>query len=1134
MASMRTSASPLGEGLFSADHPQGFPWDVDQLAILNNLKLGKHMGILGGPASGRTAVLIEAARRLATGMGSDSGSGLGTGEERARVLVLASSRRAAAALHSRLAHVMPTIGENLAVRSYTSACYSIVHSYSQEHMRPTPELISGPIEDYILKELLEAECSRGMDPSWSMKEEGLASPVFRAELRAFITRAREHGLNGTDLADLTRAYGQELNVKAWKPAGRVLDEYQRFLAAQDAFAPGADRLDHASLIQAATAMYTHWDDFEGEGALLGRGIERPYWDWVLVDDTENAPYSLFGFLHALAEAGSTVIAASNPDTGTEGFRGANRGFLADFCDPHSPFAATVYTLHGSYAIPKQIRSLMDHLTEHIEVTRGLIAHRHVPSDTENDGITDKNVEIHGHAQVSAAENLGAAEQGVHAHEAEILQAQALRTPDDEATFIAHYIHKKILDSRNARRSVTGEHSQENRAAQRLNLSDFLILTRSRSQHYELRRALMKRGIPVAHVGLDIPLCEHPTIASFLDAVEIVFSLKKARIRELIDMLCGPYFMLSESDIRREVRLMEAIARVEGSLRTEEELLGLVLADEATVDRASRGYSVALKAAARKIEQIRKQPTQRGIDAAWALWESSGCAQRWRERALNGDSEADQSLDLMIQFFTTATRLTTRDPELSLRSLVNYVKEQSLPEDSLVGASRREDAVRLGTASSTLGQSALHVIIAGLNDAIWPNMTVRSPLLKVDLLTSIVTGSYISGLSANDRYELAYHELYSDELRLLLASLSRSRSTVLLTCVDGEAGVPSRMFDVMGFVQEKILVAGEPVPELCVKAPIEPAEPARAVRLVGRLRQVIDPASRASVEIRQQAHALLDQLKAEGYREADPEKWIDAFRPLSYPPDEDVVQINPSSAYKIIQCPLRGVMEQLGFRKEFAGISADVGTMVHLVAQEHPLGSYEELVEAFEQLWQQKFASSADTLEMWKAHDKALKSIKRLAEFFEQQIASGITESEIGVEEFHAVCVDNGQARVVARIDRIVRSRDGEITVFDYKTGAVKNDGSAETQIRIYRWLVTQTEGSEDVVAMLVSLGRKEGSFDCLVAEPEETYDAKVEEILIALSDILHAPSLLAHFGPECFRCSFSHICPARSTGRMYS
>lgn len=1081
---------------------RGIVWDTDQQAILDALTPGTHMGILGGPSSGRSAVLIEAARRLACGTEIEQPTG--SPSEQTKVLLLASSRRSAAMLHTRLAAVMPTMGENVAVRSYASASYSIVHSYSQEHMRPTPELISGPIEDYILKELLEEERAVGIDRAWGIKEEGLASPAFRAELRAFITRAREHGLAGSSLAALATEYGEELNVKAWGCAGRVLDAYQHFLAAQDAFAPGADRLDHASLIQAATAMYTHWADFEGDATLTGRGIERPHWDWVLVDDTENAPYSLLGLLEALAAAGSTIVAASSPDTGVEGFRGANRGFLADFCDPRSPFAATMYTLRGEYAIPQPVRAVMDHLTESIEITRGLASHR-------QRGGEGSRTKVKPEVSPDRVED---------PHEGTILQAQALRTSDDEATYIAHYIHKKILEGR----------AQENN----VKLSDFLILTRSRSQHYELRRALMNRGIPVAHVGLDIPLCEHPTIASFLATLEIVFSSKPSNTRALMSALCGPYFGLSESEIRREIRLMEAIARVEGSERPEGELLSVVLEGESAVKRASRGYSVALKAAARKIEEIRKHRSKRGIDAAWAVWEASGCAERWRERALAGDSEADQSLDLMIQFFTTATRLTSRDPELSLRSLIDYVQEQSLPEDSLVGAARREDAVRLGTASSTLGQSAPHVIIAGLNDALWPNMQDRSPLLKADLLTSIVTGAYVEGLSANERYELAYHELYADELRLLLASLSRARSTVLLTCVDGEAGAPSRMFDAMGFTQEKILEAGEEMPVLCLKAPIAPAEPARAVHLIGQLRQVLAEQSRASEELRAQAQALLEALDDEGYSRARPEQWVDTLRPLSYPLDEDVVQINPSSAQKLIDCPLKGVMEQLGYRKEYAGMSADIGTMIHKVAQDHPLGSQEELFAAFEQLWQQKYGGTGNTLEKQNAHEKALNMLAKLASFFLEQRAEGVTEEDISVEEFVAAPAAEGQARVAARMDRIVRSKDGDISVFDYKTGSIDRDTSAHTQVRIYRWLAAQEEHREFVNSILVSLGGKGDNYHLVVADPEDKYAEDVEAILHNVSDILHSPSLPAHFGPACFRCPYNHICPARSTGRMYS
>ena len=62
-----------------------------------------------------------------------------------------------------------------------------------------------------------------------------------------------------------------------------MDHYENALALEDATAPGgagADRFDHARLVhQAARLLAT--PDTSSQGAM-------PTWDWVLVDDYQNA------------------------------------------------------------------------------------------------------------------------------------------------------------------------------------------------------------------------------------------------------------------------------------------------------------------------------------------------------------------------------------------------------------------------------------------------------------------------------------------------------------------------------------------------------------------------------------------------------------------------------------------------------------------------------------------------------------------------------------------------------------------------------------------------------------------------------------------------------------------------------
>ena len=143
--------------------------------------------IQGGPGTGKTTVLIEAAlSRINDGQNPDSILLLTYGRERA------SQLRDAVALRTT-----KTMFEPLA-RTFHSLAFSIIKmkAHSQD---PEPILLSGPEQESYIKELLAGDIADGYKEWPADLHAALTTHGFARELRDLILRASERGINPVQL-----------------------------------------------------------------------------------------------------------------------------------------------------------------------------------------------------------------------------------------------------------------------------------------------------------------------------------------------------------------------------------------------------------------------------------------------------------------------------------------------------------------------------------------------------------------------------------------------------------------------------------------------------------------------------------------------------------------------------------------------------------------------------------------------------------------------------------------------------------------------------------------------------------------------------------------------------------------------
>src|SRR6516162_5794600 len=275
--------------------------DAAQQAVVDHG--GGPLLVLAGPGTGKTTTIVETVADRITNRGIDP----------ERVLVLTFSRKAAEELRERItARLHRTTREPLAL-TFHSYAYALVR---REFVLAgdEPPTLPGPEQLLEVRRMLRGEAEDGGRRWPERLRPALATRGFAVELRDFLLRAAERGLDGPGLAQLGRQRGRD----DWEAAGGFLSRYEaRFdLAPVPAY-------DYAEIIRIAASLLAR-------GAVRDR--ERKAYDVVLVDEYQDTDPAQEALLHALAGDGRELIAVGDPDQSIYAFRGADVSAIMRFPD----------------------------------------------------------------------------------------------------------------------------------------------------------------------------------------------------------------------------------------------------------------------------------------------------------------------------------------------------------------------------------------------------------------------------------------------------------------------------------------------------------------------------------------------------------------------------------------------------------------------------------------------------------------------------------------------------------------------------------------------------------------------------------------------------------------------------------
>ena len=646
----------------------------------------------------------------------------------------------------------------------------------------------------------------------------------------------------------------------------------------------------------------------------------------------------------------------------------------------------------------------------------------------------------------------------------------------------------------------------------------------------LARSLVAAGVPVDLPQANAPLAEQPAVRALLTVLDA--TARGLDGDRALSLVTGPIGRVDPVSLRQ---LRRALRRADGT-QPPRDFADLLVA---ALDTGTDGLSAE---AARPLQRVRtaltaaRRSAKDGGDPRYTLWQAwhrSGLQRRWLAASERGGltgAQADRDLDAVTALFDVAEQYVTRTAGASLLGLIDHVTALGLP------ATPRDhrpepDAVAVRSAHSALGSEWEFVVIAGLQEGLWPNTIPRGGVLATQQLVDVMDGV----ATPADRGLSTRAPLLAEERRLLIAAMGRARSRLLVTAVDSDCGDDSMLPS--SFCYELAALATDPDPD--DPAPIASPRVLAPAAMVGRLRAVVCAAAGAVDDtVRACAAAQLARLAEAGVPGAEPTQWYGMTTLSSDEPlwcgDDHTVTLSPSTLQTLTDCPLRWLLERHG-GSDGRDVRSAIGSLVHaLVADGGKTES--QMLNELEKVWDKLPFDSE-----WYSHNELARHREMLATFAQWRAQSRHELTEVGTEiGVDGVVGEDGGAqpgvRVRGRLDRLERDSAGRLVVVDIKTGkspVTKDDAQRHAQLAMYQLAVAEgllPHGDTAGGGRLVYLG-KTGAGGATEREQDAlTPDARAEwrDVVQQAAAATQGPQFPARINDGCAHCPVRAMCPAQA------
>ncbi|MFB6874304.1 ATP-dependent helicase [Streptomyces sp. NPDC056323] len=1107
--------------------------DAAQRAVVDHP--GGPLLVLAGPGTGKTTTLVEAvAARIARG------------GDPARVLVLTFSRKAAVELRDRMAARLGAARGPQAT-TFHSFCYALVRAHQDADLFAEPmRLLSGPEQDVTVRDLLAGQLELERDGfahiRWPDELRAcLTTRGFADEVRAVLARSRELGLGPDALAAFARRTGRP----DWGAAAEFLAEYLDVLDAQGV-------LDYAELVHRAVLLA---ERPEVSALLAGE------YDAVFVDEYQDTDPAQVRLLHALAGnrgsapgagGGRDLIAFGDPDQSIYAFRGADVNGILDFPETFrraDGAPAPVGVLTTSRRSGGKLLAATRLLTRRMPLTR-------LPA-----------ARVRAHRELTAVREGGSVE------------AYTYPTASTELENIADLLRRAHLEDG-------------------VPWNEMAVLVRAGGRTLpSLRRALTSAGVPLEVDGDDLPLRHEPAVAPLLTALRAVATAAlrgsapgaeegspaegaEAEVPEAdapaaegavaedpvaeesaaeesaaetsswldtetaLTLLSSPLGSMDAADLRRLGRALRDEERAAGNRvpAPSGDLLARALAEPERLVAHDPAYARGAQRLGALLRKARELLEGGGTaeEALWTLWSGTPWPGRLERAALRGGAggrNADRDLDAVCALFDTAARAEERTGGRGALNFLEEVDAQDIAADTLSRRAVRPDAVRLMTAHRSKGLEWHLVVVAGVQEGLWPDLRRRGSLLEADRIGR-------DGLAE----PLTPGALLAEERRLFYVAATRARERLVVTAVKAPADdgdQPSRFLTELG--AEPRDVTGRPRRPLAVAA------------LVAELRATtVDP--EASDALREEAARRLARLAAltddEGQPlvpAAHPYRWWGLYEPTrSAVPLRDRDQPVALSGSALDQlantCALQWFLGREVKADAPATAAQGFGNVVHVLADEVASGrtpaDLAVLMERLDSVWDGLVFDAP-----WKSRQEKEQARAALERFLRWHVMDRTGRTPAASEHDFDVTLGAGEyeVRIRGSMDRVEQDAQGRAYVVDFKTGKqspTKDEVARHPQLAVYQLAVREgavdevfdgrrpEPGGAELVQLRQPAPKKEGGDALPKVQAQEPLAGEwVFDLLATAAGRVLDERFTPTTGQHCTHCAFRASCSAQPEGR---
>ncbi|MDQ1008428.1 superfamily I DNA/RNA helicase/RecB family exonuclease [Streptomyces sp. V4I23] len=613
----------------------------------------------------------------------------------------------------------------------------------------------------------------------------------------------------------------------------------------------------------------------------------------------------------------------------------------------------------------------------------------------------------------------------------------------------------------------------------------------------------------------------------------------------LSLLTSPLGGMDSADLRRLGRALRDEERAGGNRLPppSDQLIARALAEPERLVAHDPAYARGAQRLGALLRKARELLEGGGTaeEALWLLWDGTSWPQRLERAAFRGGAagrNADRDLDAVCALFETAARAEERTGGRGALNFIEELDAQDIAADTLSRRQVRPDAVRLMTAHRSKGLEWSLVVVAGVQEGLWPDLRRRGSLLEADRIGR-------DGLAE----PLTPGALLAEERRLFYVAATRARDRLVVTAVKAPADdgdQPSRFLAELG--TEPRDVTGRPRRPLAV-AP-----------LVAELRATtVDPD--ASPELRDAAARRLARLAAltddEGQPlvpSAHPYRWWGMLDPThSAVPLRDrdrPVTLSGSALDQLANtCALQWFLGREVKADAPATAAQGFGNVVHVLADEVASGrspaDLAVLMERLDSVWDALVFDAP-----WKSKQEKEHARVALERFLSWHVMDRGGRTPAATEHDFDVALEAGEyeVRIRGSMDRVEQDAQGRAYVVDFKTGKqspTRDEVARHPQLAVYQLAVREgavdevfdgrrpEPGGAELVQLRQPAAKKEGGDALPKVQAQEALSGEwVGELLATAAGRVLDERFTPSTGQHCTHCAFRASCSAQPEGRQ--